>query len=225
MALGEQVQVVPEPSYVRQQDILPIDLLAEAQVTVIGVGAIGSMAAITLAKMGIGRLTLYDRDTVEPHNLPNQWFRISDLGQTKVQALKATLDAFGAQQVTAIPRFYAAQPVEGIVVCAMDSMDARTRVWKAIKANRNVTTYIDGRMGAEVGRVLTVNTRDPLSVRDYEEELYPSSEAFQAPCTARATIYCASGLGALMAAKVAKILLHRPHRRELTVDFRQAILM
>ena len=225
MALGEQLQAVPEPSYVRQQDILPIDVLAEAQVTVIGVGAIGSMVAINLAKMGIGRLTLYDRDTVEPHNLPNQWFRISDLGQAKVHAMKETLEAFGAQRVTAIPRFYAAQPVEGVVICAVDSMDARARIWKAIKANRKVTTYVDGRMGAEVGRVLTVDTRDPLSVQAYEEELYPSTEAFRAPCTARATIYCAAGLAALMAAKVAKVLLGRPYRKELTVDWRQAILL
>ena len=225
MALGEQLQSLPEACYVRQQDILPVDILAEAHVTVIGVGAIGSMVAVNLAKMGIGHLTLYDGDTVEAHNLPNQWYGPRDLGRPKAEALKEALEAFGSAHVGALTQNYAAQAVEGTVICAVDSMDTRVRIWKAIKPNRRVTAFVDGRMGAEVGRVLAVNTRDPLSVRDYEEELYPSSQAFHAPCTARATIYCASGLGALMAAKVAKILMHRPHRRELTVDFRQAILM
>jgi len=64
-----------------------------------------------------------------------------------------------------------------------------------------------------------------MSVNAYEEELYPSKDAFHAPCTARATTYCASGLAALVAAKVGKVLLNRPYRRQVVIDFRQAVIM
>ena len=219
--------VVPLPAecFLRQQDILPVEVLAKARVTIIGCGAVGSMVAVNLAKMGIGNLTLYDDDKVEPHNLPVQFYRVSDLGQPKVAALKSILEGFGAASVTAIDRFYAAQPVEGIVVSAVDSMDARMRIWKALKGNRRVRTYLDTRMGAEVGRILVVNPLDPTSVAAYEPELYPSTDAFHAPCTARATVYCACGLASLVAAKVGKVVLARPHRRQVVIDFRQALML
>jgi len=221
---GDNVSL-PATCYVRQQDVLPVEVMSKARVTIIGVGAIGSMLAVTLAKMGIGTLVIYDGDTVEPHNLPNQWYRPCDLGKPKVEALKGILDAFGSSQVEAYPRNYTAQPLDGLAVCAVDSMDVRMRLWKAAKPMKNLTTWIDGRMGAEVGRILVADPRDISSVQAYEAELYPSREALQAPCTAKATMYCASGLAALMAAKVGKVLLRRPYRRQLTIDFRNALLV
>ncbi len=222
---GAVLQAMPPAIYIRQQDILPVDVMAKANVTIIGCGAVGSMMAVNLAKMGLGNLTLYDDDLVEPHNLPVQFYRVSDLGQFKVMALKSILEAFGCGNVTAINRSYAAQPVEGIVLSAVDSMDARMRIWKALKVNRKVRLHLDARMGAEVGKILAVNPSDPMSVATYEEELYPSKDAFHAPCTARATTYCASGLAALVAAKVGKVLLGRPYRRQVVIDFRQAVMM
>ena len=48
--------------------------------------------------------------------------------------------------------------------------------------------YLDARMGAEVGKVHVVDPRDPGSRRKYEEDLYPSTEALHARCTAKATM-------------------------------------
>ena len=230
MALKELCELtepipVPAPSFLRQQDILPVEKLREAKVTLIGAGAVGSFTALTLAKMGIGHLEIYDGDFVEPHNLPNQWYRLADLGTSKVDALKAILEAFSDTEVVCHHGNFLAQPVEGIVVSAVDSMDARLRIWKHIRGNRRVQVYLDTRMGAEVGKVLAVRPNDPLSAVDYETELYPSSEALQAPCTAKATVYCAAGLAAFVAAKVGKVVLGRPYRSRFAVDFRQALLV
>ena len=225
MALRELCKPVHIASFIRQQDVLPVEKLREAKITLIGAGAVGSFTALTLAKMGIGRLEIYDGDTVEPHNLPNQWYRLSDLGKSKVDAIKAILEAFSDTEVVCHPVNFIAQPVEGIVVSAVDSMDARLRIWKHIKNNRKVTVYLDTRMGAEVGKVLAVRPSDPLSVADYQTDLYPSSEAIQAPCTAKATVYCAAGLAAFLAAKVGKVVLGRPYRSRFVVDFRQALLV
>lgn len=47
-------------------------MLARARVAVIGVGATGAATASLLARAGVGRLTLIDRDFVEPSNLQRQ---------------------------------------------------------------------------------------------------------------------------------------------------------
>jgi DNA repair protein RadC len=225
-SLLEAVSNLSKPDvFIRQQDVLDALKITQSRVTIIGAGAIGSFTALSLAKMGIGHIEVYDHDTVEPHNLPNQWYRMSDVGSTKVNALAEILRAFAGTEVTAHDRPFLGQPVSGIVISAVDSMDTRIRIWRHIRKLRNVQLYLDARMGVETGRVLCVIPADPLSVRAYESELYPSSEALQAPCTAKATIYCAAGLAAFIAAKVGKYLMGRPYRNSLTIDFRQAILI
>ena len=72
--------------YWRQLDILQPDDLVRP-ITIIGVGGIGSPVALALTKMGCRRLTLFDPDTIEPHNLPNQLYRLRDVGRPKVEAL------------------------------------------------------------------------------------------------------------------------------------------
>ena len=47
-------------------------LLGQAHVAIVGVGATGAASASLLARAGVGRLTLIDRDFVEPSNLQRQ---------------------------------------------------------------------------------------------------------------------------------------------------------
>jgi len=63
--------------YSRQILFTPIgqagqQLLARAHVAIVGVGATGAATASLLARAGVGRLTLIDRDFVEPSNLQRQ---------------------------------------------------------------------------------------------------------------------------------------------------------
>ena len=57
-----------------------LDLANPAQlkvpITILGAGAVGSFTTLTLAKLGCSSLTVYDPDTVEVHNLPNQYFSV-----------------------------------------------------------------------------------------------------------------------------------------------------
>ncbi len=216
--------LLPEDCFVRQRDVLPLDRLRRARVTVIGAGAVGSFAALALAKMGVGTLDIYDFDTVSPENLSAQWFRVGDLGRPKVDALADQLAAFGVAVTPHAERFVA-QPLEGVVVCAVDSMDVRVGLWSHVRKCRRVELYLDARMGAEVGKVLAVRPTDPEDCRAYQAELYPSTDAFRAPCTARSTIYCAAGLAAFLAATVGNHLAQRRYRREMVVDFRQGLIV
>lgn len=60
--------------------------LRAAHVLVLGVGGIGSSLVMCLAGLGVGRLTLVDRDDVEPRNFARQFlYRHRDLGRSKVE--------------------------------------------------------------------------------------------------------------------------------------------
>ena len=64
--------------------------LTNSHVVLVGVGALGSFQAGALARAGIGRLTLIDRDYVEPSNLQRQWlFEESDAAQALPKAVAA----------------------------------------------------------------------------------------------------------------------------------------
>jgi sulfur carrier protein ThiS adenylyltransferase len=65
--------------------------LKKACVGIAGVGGLGSVVAVALARIGIGHLVLADFDVVEPSNLNRQQYFIDQIGMYKVDALAATL--------------------------------------------------------------------------------------------------------------------------------------
>jgi molybdopterin/thiamine biosynthesis adenylyltransferase len=66
--------------------------LLDARVLIIGLGGLGSPAALYLAASGVGRLTLCDHDTVELSNLQRQIIhRTSAIGQPKVGSARDVL--------------------------------------------------------------------------------------------------------------------------------------
>ncbi len=209
--------------FLRQQDLLPTERLRVQPVVLIGTGAVGSITTLTLAKMGFEHLTVYDPDVVAEHNLPNQWFRPGDVGRRKVEALADIVREFTEVELCIHAEAYQRQPLHGLVICAVDSMDVRLDLWREVRKLRP-ECYLDARMGAEVGKIHVVDLQDPGSRRRYEEDLYPSSEALHARCTAKATMYCAAGLGALLASLAAGHVMGR-QARSVVVDWRNGVLM
>jgi molybdopterin/thiamine biosynthesis adenylyltransferase len=68
--------------------------LAKASVLIVGLGGLGSPAALYLASAGIGRLLLNDFDTVDLSNLQRQiLYREADAGLPKTDAAAAALKA------------------------------------------------------------------------------------------------------------------------------------
>ena len=62
-----------------------------SKVGVMGLGGLGSVVAIALARIGVGNLLLADFDVVEPSNLNRQQYFIDQVGMNKTDALSEIL--------------------------------------------------------------------------------------------------------------------------------------
>ncbi len=66
--------------------------LLDASVLIVGLGGLGSPAALYMAASGVGNITLCDHDTVDLSNLQRQIaHRTSTIGQSKVSSAKAAM--------------------------------------------------------------------------------------------------------------------------------------
>ncbi|MBO3443542.1 sulfur carrier protein ThiS adenylyltransferase ThiF [Clostridium sp. CCUG 7971] len=65
--------------------------LEQGKVAILGLGGLGSNIAISLARIGVGKLVLADFDVVEPSNLNRQQYFIDDIGKNKTDALKENI--------------------------------------------------------------------------------------------------------------------------------------
>jgi len=202
--------------YSRQQDIVPEERLAECKVTVIGVGAIGRQVALQLTAIGISWLQLIDHDKVEPSNLASQGYLEDDLEIPKVDATAALCWQINhnleIQKVN--DRFRRSMDIGNILFNAVDSIETRRLIWNVVKDK--VTYYSDGRMSAEVLRVLSVS--DITSQDYYPSTLFASNEAYTGPCTAKTTIFCANIAAGLMVAQFAKWLRKLPIDADIQVN-------
>jgi sulfur carrier protein ThiS adenylyltransferase len=96
--------------------------------------------------------------------------------------------------------------IGNVVFCAVDKIDVRRLIWESVKDRVNL--FCDGRMSAEVLRILTAY--DAESRKHYPTTLFSADEAFVGPCTAKTTIYCANIAAGLMLAQFTKYLRQLP---------------
>jgi len=213
--------------YWRQLDVLNPRKLASTHITIIGAGGICSPTALALAKMGAPSLSIYDADTVEDHNLPNQLYRLDDVGKHKVCALQEVLASFSDCDTTVHPEHFTQQRVEpGIVISGVDSMKARREIFNKLRYSPSVSLYVEARMGAQVSRIYTLNPCSPMDVEWYEGDmLYSDEEALPEKCTEKAIIYNVFFIAALIANQVKKYVCEEPYARELIGDLATLTLM
>ena len=119
--------------FVRQQELVPQDRLAAIKATVIGVGAIGRQLALQLAAIGTPRLQLVDFDVVDLSNVTTQGYLAADIGLPKVQATAAAIRQLDpAIAVECIQdRYRPKMEIGEAVFCAVDSIDARSAIWRS----------------------------------------------------------------------------------------------
>jgi len=190
--------------YSRQADIVPRDRILDCNATVIGVGAIGRQVALQLTAIGVPHLQLVDFDTVEISNLASQGFLHKDLKRPKVDATAEFAKEMNRDLIVEVicERFKRTTPVGNSVFCCVDSIATRKLMWDAVKDKVNF--FVDGRMSAEVLRVITAC--DERSREYYPQTLFAAEQAHVGTCTAKTTIYCANIAAGFMLAQFTKYL-------------------
>ena len=158
-------------------------------VHVIGAGATGSWLVLQLAKLGIMDITVWDFDTVEAHNVPNQLFSRYDVGMQKVDALEQHIDEQVGMKIKIRNERYTNQPLSGYVFCMIDTMEGRKQIWNdAIKYKPNVKHYIEPRMGLDVARIYNMQPMDVRAHAPYEATLYGDDTAELSACGTSMTV-------------------------------------
>jgi molybdopterin/thiamine biosynthesis adenylyltransferase len=197
--------------HTRHMGIFNADTL---DVCLIGAGGIGAITAITLGKMGVHKIHLYDDDIVDEINLATQFHRISDVGYRKVRTVHNSIWEF-SQTHTSLNGYRVNKdtqlPVTDIYISTVDSIASRQEIWKAVqKSNRSALKpwYLDARMGAEVFELFVVNLQDYAwysnTVNNANDDDIPDL-----PCTSKATIYTANIAAGHIGAAVRRIVTRK----------------
>ena len=212
-----------QDKFKRQLGIFNPEDFKDKKVTVIGTGSVGSFVVLTLSKMGIKNIEVWDDDIIEEHNLSNQFYPNASVGMLKVEALKDMIREMTGEILTVNKDRFEWGRILGypdIVISAVDSIVARREIWKSILNNLNVKLYIDARMGGELMRIFTVRGQEDYSF--YENSL--KEEGIQLPCTERTIIYNVTIISGLVALIIKKFLKGEELYKEVMFDLRNMLL-
>jgi molybdopterin-synthase adenylyltransferase len=211
---------------IRQREIVPPEKLAACHVVVIGVGAIGRQVAVQLAAIGVATLQLIDHDTVGIENLATQAYWPEDLSRHKVTATGALCHRINPQinliligerfRRSAARDLRNLQDLSGTmaVFCCVDSITTRGLIWESVR--HQVNLFVDGRMSAEVIRVLASDQR--MDDVYYPTTLFAAERAYAGSCTAKSTVYTASIAAGLMVSQFTRWLRGLPVDRDIMLN-------
>lgn len=207
----------------RQDGIFAPDNYNQYGITIIGCGAVGSFIGINLAKLGMSKFTLYDNDKVEKHNLPNQFFKNTDINKWKVKALHREMTEYAPTKKIEImshpKKFNPKSKIikNRIVYSCVDSMKSRMIIFeKALKDG--VQLLIDTRMGGQIFEIYTVDLTDEKSIKRYADSLHDDKDSVQERCSERSIIYNVLVISGLAVAQLVKVLKGDNYKKEITGD-------
>jgi hypothetical protein len=210
-----------EPDSVSEQKLYPDRLMLP--LTCIGAGGIGSSAIPLFVRAGVRQITIWDNDTVEPVNLQMQNFYANDISHYKAIVMAArALQINPELQVTAhTMRFTQDDPLDGIVLSAVDSMESRSAIFDAVqKQKERVELLVDGRFTRK-GDFIDVYCIDPRSKEElelYKGWLFSDSEVLKTPRADSMTAHVPYILSGLIGEALAGWATNRSHPWKVTYD-------
>lgn len=199
--------------YTRQTKLFDPDKYGATPIHVIGVGAIGSIATLMLAKVGFNNITCYDHDKVEEHNLPNQFYPMDSIGHFKVEALQKIVLDYTGIEISPHPVKWEEQKLNGIVISSVDSMAVRKQIYNDMLLNPEFKYLIDPRMAGLDFRIACVNYDN---AKKYS--WYPDAEASPEMCGARSIMFNVGIVGGIVANMACMIAQDRTPPSEIVGD-------
>ena len=186
----------------------PTDLL-NANILIVGVGAIGRQVALQLAAMGVQAIEVCDPDEVEEANMGAQGYRPDQLGEPKVKAIIEDMKAINPDgDYFAHATLYHRKDLDldvmdpTAIFCCVDCMDARRQIWA--DAVGSEIPFFDTRMsGLAMQTYACVNS---ISLAAYGNTLFSNEEAHPEPCTARSVLFTSNIVAGLAVSQWAQSL-------------------
>jgi len=197
---------------------------SEADVVIIGLGALGCVSADLLVRAGVGRVRLVDRDVVEMVNLQRQTlYSESDVDRPKAEAAAERLRRVNSSiRIDAVPRDVHSGTVTDIVEGASLLVDGtdnfETRFLLNEAALDRGMPFIYGGAIATYGMVLAIRSPDTACFRCFNPKALPPGSL---PTCETAGIFnpVSAQVGALQAAEALRLLLgENPSGDLLVVD-------
>jgi len=171
------------------------------EIDLVGAGATGSPVGLGLAKLGVEDANVWDMDKIEPHNIANQAYIMSQIGDYKATALCEVIkENTGHDWKPYKEEVDGSQEMGDIVFLLTDTMKSRKEIFdKAIKNNVKTKLLIETRMGPDNGRIYTINPQSPREVEAYSNTLYSDEEAEVSACGTSITVGATANVIANMA--------------------------
>ncbi len=189
--------------------------LKKSSVCIVGIGALGTVCAELLARAGIGKIMLIDRDIVEISNLQRQTlFYEEDIGKQKAATAKGKISKINSET-------YISSHSENLnhknilsligkpdaIIGCTDNLESRFLINDYARKYR--IPWIFGAVAADKGFIFNVLPKGPCFSCIYGRRSYLT-------CDIMGVINSASGVvGSIMAKEAIKILIGKPPEKSL----------
>jgi adenylyltransferase/sulfurtransferase len=194
-----------------QVDIVGQQAFLDSHVVIVGVGGLGSPAAMYLAAAGVGSLTLVDDDVVELSNLQRQLAHAeSDIGKSKAESAATTLRGINSEtKVHVVNRRVGAAELSQLISCADVVLDATDNLDTRFAINRAcLSAGIPLVSGAAIrleGQIAVFDSR--VSTSPCYECLYKAGEGGDLTCADNGVLAPVVGIvGSMQALEALKLI-------------------
>lgn len=184
------------------------DKTRKQDVTIAGLGGIGSYVVFMLSRLDVNTMTLYDPDIVERVNLSGQLYNSNQIGDYKVDAAVNMIENYSNYYsfVAKHEKLDENSMISKVTICGFDNMKARKdafRNWTNFVARlpeeeRGECLFIDGRLAAEELQVFCIKGDDTDGERRYEPYLFSDSQAAPTVCSYKQTTFMANMIGSII---------------------------
>lgn len=181
--------------------------IKQKEITIIGLGGIGSFTAFNISRLNPKMIALYDMDKVEETNLSGQLYAESHIGLNKISATSYNINSFSKyKHIFTRTEFKKGNFLTNIVIGCLDNMKTRKEVFETWRtnilnpnSNKKEFLFIDGRLSLEEMQVYCFTGEDSYLIDKYEKEgLFLEEEAEPVVCSRKQTTFCAAMISSII---------------------------
>lgn len=140
------------------------------RIHIIGCGAVGSTVAELLVRAGLTKISLYDSDIVEPHNIANQIYTEQDINIKKTYALQSNLLRINPDLSNGIELHENWSPstlLFGYVFLCVDNIELRSEIVTSNRFNPSIKAFFDFRIRLTDAQHYAADTSIPKQVDQF----------------------------------------------------------